>query len=132
MKKKYVTESISFEIEIGDDARLKHIDVVEINPEIFPPLAVDDKTKMILFTETVATRLKEILRGSIFLQTKETEQQSTQRGGVAVREGEGKEVECPHCGRKFQAKKPCRGGCNGRITTEICHTCQKPVRIEWE
>lgn len=132
MKKKFITDSFGIEIEIGDNGRMKGIDIVEIDADVFPALAVDDKMAMMRFAEAVWVRLREILLGQAFLEGGATVQAPVQHGGVAIGTKEAVEVECSHCGKKFPAKKPCRSGCKGKTTTEICPLCRKPVMIEWE
>lgn len=133
MKKRFITDGFGIEVEIDDNSKMiKNINISEIDAEIFPPLDIEDKMKMMRLSEAVWARLREILLASAFVKGGVIVAPKTRQSGVPVGEKETEEVKCPNCLGTFPAKKPCHGGCGGRITTELCPLCNQPVRIEWK
>jgi len=121
MKKKYYTDSIGIEIEIDEKTRaLKRIDITEIDTEVFPPLAVDDKTKMSWLVDAIARQVMALLSDP---------RMQEKRGGAAVQEGKIQTHTCEKCGRTFDVKQPC---CGGKVSRELCPGCHAPVMIRWE
>jgi len=121
MRKKYYTDSIGIEFEIDDETKtLKLIEVKEIDVDVFPPLAVDDKIKMSWLVDALAGKIMATLSDARLLEKSQ---------GAAIKQGEQtRTAKCPHCGHPITAKKPC---CGGKASHEICPGCGKPVMVEW-
>ena len=123
MKKKSYTDSIGVEIEINDEnGALRLIEIKEIDQDVFPPLAIDDKTKMAWLVDALCAAIKNILAD---------QRLHSGGGGRPIQGGKGRLYTCEKCGREFEVKQPC-DGCSKKTTTEICPGCRHPVRIVWE
>jgi hypothetical protein len=122
MRKKFYNDSIGIEIEIDEENKtLKSIEIKEVDTDVFPPLAVDDKVKMSWFVDMITRAIQSILSDRRWQQ---------QASGAIIQQGEDKKIhKCEKCGKEFEVETPC---CGVKVTREICPGCHQLIVIRWE
>lgn len=112
MLKRYVTDEIEFQLEIGEDGYLKKVEVKVLDQDVFLPMDLENKQKVSRFVQVVAGQIQSVMSAKDWAKT-------------PVRAEQVRSNQCPKCGSELKYEEAC---CGSKIGVLRCSNKQCPFR----